>query len=441
MAETAVMNTLKVTYFEDMKALADRNGFPDWLLAMRHQARENFSNQEFPHTRQEEWRQTNIAPINNTSYHSLTAPPGIIPAKKSVEAVKYGNWTELVFIDGYFTPELSQVQKLPKGLHASSLHDAIHNSETVRIVEQHLNTVLKDRNAYTTLNTAFLQDGGFVHLEKNTVLDNPLHIIFATSHRQDDTASYIRNLFVLERCSQASIIVSYVNLADELHYLNNVVDEIVLGENAQLKWYKIVEEGPTGSHLATTEVQQARDSHFDSYTMSLEGKTIRNQLCVSLSGEGAICNLSGLYLNDSHRLIDNAIEITHAQPHCNSRIMYKGVLDGDSKAVFTGKVHVHQAAQKTDSDQLSNNLLLSDNATIHTRPQLEIYADDVKCTHGATIGSPPESIIFYFRSRGIDEPTARAMLTYGFAEEVITDLDIPVLSERLGRYVYDKFSP
>lgn len=447
MAETAVTYSPKDCYLEDAEALnspVHSNGAPDWLLTAREQAREAFITQEFPHTKMEEWRQTNIASINRTPFRSIINPTGIVPSRKSLAPFLYEDWNTLVFVDGHYTPDLSRTAQLTEGLSAGSLRDAIHDPESAAAVKQHLNQVLQDRSAYTTLNTAFLQDGGYVHVRKNAAIEAPIHLVFVTSGRQDTTAAYARNLIVLEQSSEATIVSSYVNLNekhDERQYFNNIVDEVVLGDNAQLDWYKVVEEGAHSHHLATTEVQQARDSRFTSYVMSLEGQTIRNQLCVALNGEGASCSLSGLYLNDSDRLIDNAIDITHAKPHCNSRIMYKGVLDGKSKAVFTGKVHVYQIAQKTDSDQLSNNLVLSDNATIHTRPQLEIYADDVKCTHGATIGSPPEPIIFYFKSRGIDEPTARAMLTYGFAEEVISDIDIPVLSERLGRYVYDKFSP
>lgn len=444
MAEIAVTHNPKDSYLADAETLnspARRNGAPEWLLQTRQSAQEAFTTQEFPHTKMEEWRQTNIAPINRTPFRSVIAPTGFIPAKSVLELYRYADWHTLVFVDGHYIPELSRAGKLPEGVWFGSLKAAMHDTEKAPLLKEHLNQVLQERSAYTTLNTAFLQDGGFVHVAKNTVVEQPLHLVFVTSKREDDTAAYARNLIVLDQSSEATVVTSYVNLGGDRQFCNNVVDEVVLGENAQLSYYKIVEEGENAHHLATTEVRQERDSRFTAYTMSLEGKTIRNQLCILLNDEGASCNLSGLYLNDGDRLIDNAIHITHAKPHCDSRIMYKGVLDGDSKAVFTGKVHVYRDAQRTDSDQLSNNLLLSDDATIHTRPQLEIYADDVKCTHGATIGSPPEPIIFYFRSRGIDEPTARAMLTYGFAEEVISDIEIPVLAERLGRYVYNKFSP
>jgi len=217
------------------------------------------------------------------------------------------------------------------------------------------------------------------------------------------------------------------------------VDEVVLRPNARLRWHKLVRGSADGNHLATTEVRQHRDSRLEAFAFTLSGKVTRNQLCVGLAEEGASCSLSGLYLNDGDRLTDNALDIHHAVPHCASRIAYKGVLDGRSKAVFTGKVYVAPDAQQTDSDQLSNNLLLSDTATIDAKPQLEIYADDVKCTHGATVGSPPEEIVFYFRSRGISEQDALSMLTFGFAEEIVADLEEPVLRERLTSYLETTF--
>lgn len=268
----------------------------------------------------------------------------------------------------------------------------------------------------------------------------PIHFVFVSTGSTENAAAHLRNLFVLEASSEAKVVVSHVGLGGA-RYLSNVVEEIVLGDNAQLGYHKLVEEGARGAHLATTEVHHGRDSRFQSFTFSLTGAVVRNQLCTELAGDNAECALHGLYLNDNKRLVDNCLLITHSQPNCRSRIAYKGVLDGQSSTVFTGKVYVHPVAQKTDSDQLSQNLLLSDTATVDTKPQLEIFADDVKCTHGATVGSPPEEVIFYFRSRGIDEATARGMLTYGFADAIVSEVGLEPLRERLDRYVYEKYSP
>jgi len=437
----ATIDTKKEPYLADMAKLpADR--LAPWMDRIHAAGVARFRQTPFPHARMEEWRQTNLSPVVNTAYRALVLPGAHGVTREQVAPFLYGGgaWTELVFVDGFYAPELSIAPGLPEGVFAGSLALGIEG-EGMAVAETHLNQYLGDRNAYTALNTALVQDGALVHIGQDVALDTPIHLLFVTSRRAPESMANIRNLFVLESGSRASVVSSYVSLAEGANYLNNVVDEVALRPNSQLHQYKLVEEGGAGNHLATTEVHQEQDSRMHSFVMSMTGKVTRNQLCVKLDGEGATCNLVGLYLNDDARLIDNALSITHVKPNCFSRIAYKGVLDGKSKSVFTGKVYVHREAQKTDSDQLSNNLMLSDDATIDTKPQLEIYADDVKCTHGATIGAPPEPIIFYFRTRGIDEATARAMLTYGFAEEIVDEIEIDALSARLGKYVYDKYSP
>lgn len=415
---------------------------PAWLKKIRTEGRALFIETPYPHTRMEEWRQTNIAPIVNTPYEALTADPKVAISADAVKPFLLGEgaWNELVFVDGYFRADLSSLGDLPGGVTVCSLREAA-NGPAADAVEQHLGRCLKARSAYTALNSALVQDGLFVHIAKNVALETPLHAVFLTSDRAPRTAAHVRNLVVLETCAQAKLITSYGCVGGNGDYLNNVVDEIALDANAHLEHYKVVEEHAAGNHLGTTETHLDRDAHYNSFQFTLTGNIVRNQLCTALDGEGAGVNLTGLYLNDEGRLIDNCLDLTHIQPNCNSRILYKGILDDKSKAVFTGKVYVHREAQKTDSDQLSNNLLLSDNATIDTKPQLEIYADDVKCTHGATVGSPPEQVIFYFLSRGIDEATARGMLTYGFAGEIVGEVEIEELEDYLNRYVYEKYSP
>lgn len=437
----AIGDKPKEHFLKDLQALP-ANGDPDWIVRIRALGLDHFQATPYPHTRMEEFRQTNLASISEVPYRSLLDGERAEVSPDAVAPFLYGEgaWTELVFIDGILTEDLSVRPGSVAGLSASSLLDAVHGAEAVH-VECHLDKYLRDRNAYTALNSASLQRGAYVRVARNAKIEAPIHLVFVTSDRRADTAAHLRNLVILEEGSEASLVVSYVNLATRERYLNNVVDEIALLPNSELKLYKLVEEGEAGNHLGTTELHQERDSRCTSFCVSMTGKAVRNQLCARLEGEGASVVLTGLYLNDNERLIDNMLHITHVKPRCTSRIAYKGILDGKSKAVFTGKVYVHPEAQKTDSNQLSNNLMLSDAATIDAKPQLEIYADDVKCTHGATIGSPPEPVIFYFRSRGIDEATARAMLTYGFAEEIVSEIEVGPLRERLGGYVYDKYSP
>lgn len=427
-------------YLEDLAQISP-NGAPEWLTSLRAKGLALFRETEFPHSRMEEWRQTNVSDLVKTPFRALRAEEVVVPSAEAVSKLFYapGAWCELVFVDGCFNAALSRPVELPQGVIAGSLYAAA-KGEGAAIVEQHLGKYLQGRNAYTALNTAYTKDGAFLSIPKNVALETPIHFIFISTANAENTAAHLRNLFVLGESSEATVVTSYIGLGGG-RYLNNVVEEIALGANAGLTHYKMLEEGTAGNHLATTEVHHDRDSRINSFAFSLTGQVLRNQLCTQLDGEGAGCELHGLYLNDGKRLIDNFLNITHAQPNCTSRIAYKGVLGDESNTVFAGKVYVHPEAQKTDSDQLSQNLLLSDTAAIDTKPQLEIFADDVKCTHGATVGSPPPEVIFYFRSRGIDEATARGMLTYGFADEIVCEVGLEPLRERLNQYVYEKYSP
>lgn len=437
----ALESPTKEHYFADLDKLGSDEA-PAWLRALRSAAAEKFREAPYPHGRMEEWRHTNLGPVVNTPYRSAVGPGEHAVTLEAVRPFFYasGAWAEAVFIDGYFAPELSNLDGLPGGVLAGGLAAALYGAGH-DVAERNLHQFSQDRSAFTLLNAAFLQDGAFLHVPRNTAVEPPIHFVFVSTGRQSGFAMHPRNLYVLEEGAEAAVVESYVSLHHEADVLSNAVTEASLGPNSRLTHYKLVEAGAGGKHLATMEVHQQRDSRFGSHVFTLSGAVVRNQLCVSLSGDGAECDLNGLYLNDDGRLIDNALNITHVSPHCNSRINYKGVLDGKSHAVFLGKVYVHPEAQKTDSDQLSANLLLSDEAAIDAKPQLEIYADDVKCTHGCTVGPTPEPVIFYFRSRGIDEATARGMLTYGFADEVVAEIGIPALRKRLERYVYDLYSP
>lgn len=438
MTET-IQDLSRARYLKELQT-RQPNGSPEWLKQIRATGAEQFAHTPWPHTRMEEWRHTNISAINNTVYSPAPAATEL-PTLQQVGDASFARegWTELVFVDGIFAPSLSTLD-LPQGLATGGLYEAA-KGEHADAVRAHLNRYLQERNAYTALNSAFLQDGAFVHVAKNVAVEHPVHLLFVTTDRGANTAAMIRNLVVLEEGAQASVVTSYVSLAGDTPYLNNVVEEVAIGANASLDYYRVVRESAAGNHLATVEFHHERDARCRSYGFTLDGKVVRNELCMDLAGEGAECNLAGLYLNDAQRLVDNALDLTHRVPNCRSRILYKGVLGGESKAVFAGRVHVHRDAQKTDSDQLSNNLLLSDTATIDAKPQLEIYADDVKCTHGATIGSFPEKVLFYFRSRGINEEMARAMLTYGFAGEVVGEVELEPLRDWLNDYIYQRYSP
>ncbi len=415
-------------------------GGPALLDEIRAAGAARFSDTPFPHYRQEAWRFTNVSPIVQTPFRSVvgaitgTASPDAIAAQLFDEP----SWTQLVFVDGIFSKALSRIVPGPKGLRAGSLAEAIGADEA--IVRKHLDRHVDPSHAFVCLNSAFIQDGGFVHVPKNTALDAPIHLLYVSTG-SGVTAAHPRTLVVLGESANATVVETHVGAPGAGVYLNNGVAEYVLEDNAQLTRYSVVDEAAGGFHLETAKVHLGRDAGVTTFSITLGGAIVRNEVSMVLGGEGGRCEMNGLYLNDGDRLVDNALHVRHAKSRCYSRMSYKGVLDGSSRAVFTGKVHVDRDAQKTDSNQLNNNLLLSGNATIDTKPQLEIFADDVKCTHGATIGGFPSELIFYFRSRGISRAKANGILTYGFAAEVVDRVSLAPLRDRLARYCFNKFSP
>jgi Fe-S cluster assembly protein SufD len=426
----------KEQYLADIKKLG---GAPAWLKQIREAGATRFGELEFPHRRMEQWRFTNVSPIVGTRFSSITQPTAA-PNVDALAPVLFGedDWTELVFVDGFYSAELSRVAALPKGVRAGSLAEAVAKGDAV--VEANLTRCAGvNGNIFSALNAAFIQDGAFVYVPAGVAVEQPIHLVFVSTARAD-TATYPRNLVVLERQAEANIVETYAGLADG-RYLTNAVTELVLGEGANLKRYGVQRESSQAYHLSTVKAHQERSSVFTSYAISMGAKIGRNELISTLDGEGAECRLNGLYMTDGDRLIDNATSIEHMHPHGTSWIGYKGILDDKSNAVFSGQIYVARDAQKTDSKQLNNNLLLSDAATINTKPLLEIYADDVKCTHGATVGLPPNEIIFYFKSRGMSEAMARGMLTYGFAGEIVNAIEVKPLRDRLDKFVYDRYSP
>ena len=416
---------------------AVRETGPEWARAFRATGAARFAALDFPHRKMEEWRFTNVAPILRTPFRALTAPGAAVHADAIAPFRYEGEWTELVFVDGFFAKELSTARGR---LTACSLAEAM--SAHGPAIEKHLGRYLNGTaNVFNALNAAFLADGAFVHVPKDTAPDAPIHMLFVSTHRDADTALHPRNLIVIESGATAAIVESHVALGPAARYLTNAVTEIAIGENARLHLYKLINEPDEAFHLATTKVRVDAGGTFRSHAISQSGKIIRNEINVLLDGEGAHCSLHGLYMTSGDQLVDNPTSIEHAKPHCTSWIGYKGVLDDKSHAVFSGKVYVHRAAQKTDSNQLNQNMVLSDKATIDTKPLLEIFADDVKCTHGATVGRPPEELVFYFRTRGMNEAMALGMLTYGFADEVVNQIEIGPVRSRLERFVFNKYSP
>ncbi|PYU93499.1 MAG: Fe-S cluster assembly protein SufD [Acidobacteria bacterium] len=337
--------------------------------------------------------------------------------------------TQLVFLNGHFSQELSSPGKLPEGVKAGSLASALDSDGG--LLEEHLARYASyRRNAFTALNTAFVEDGAFVYLPKDAVVKEPIHLLFLSTASKDPAVCHPRNLIVAGSSAQATVIESYAGLEGGV-YFTNAVTEIVTGEQSRIDHTRLQRESERAFHVATMEVSQHRDSAFASRSISIGGKLVRNDLNVLLNGEGCDCTLDGLYFAGGEQHVDNHTTIDHAKPHCSSRELYKGILDGKSTGVFNGKIIVRKDAQKTDARQTNNNLLLSEESLINTKPQLEILADDVKCTHGATIGQLDVEALFYLRTRGIGDAAARSLLTYAFASEIIGRIRIQPIQCRL----------
>jgi len=358
------------------------------LAGLRQRAAEIFRARGFPTTHDEEWRFTNVAAIAKADL-PIAAP------KVSCHSLRA----------------------------ALELHP--------ELIDEHLGRYASnDSNPFVALNTANFEDGAFLHVPKNTIVDEPVWVDFTgvSGH-----ATHQRNLIVVGAGSQVRVVERYTGAG---RYFTNAVTEIVVGENATVEHVKLEEESPDSFHIATIQVQQARDSNFKAHNISLGGLLVRNDVNAVLS-TGCEGTLNGLYLTKGNQHVDNHTALDHAAPHAASHELYKGIMDGASSAVFNGKILVRKDAQKTDAKQTNKNLVLSENAVINTKPELQILADDVRCTHGATVGQLDEEALFYLRARGIGQIEARDLLIYAFARDVIDRVGIPSVREYLEKALFE----
>jgi len=412
--------------FERFEKGRDRHERP-WLHRIRSAAIDRFAELGFPTPRDEEWRFTNVAPITRVPFRPAAAVELSGQAVQALRRLAFDSGdagTRIVFVNGFYAAGLS-VFRPSGGVTVENLAAALEaNPQRLEpYLAQHAGY---DDHPFRALNTAFLRDGAFVSIPKGEVVREPIHLVFVSIARGEPAVSHPRNLIVTGPGSQATIVESYIGL-DEGVYLTNAVTEIVAGENSLLDHYKLQREGGKAFQVATLQVHQGRGSTFSSHYVSLGGGLVRNEVNVVLDGEGCESTLNGLYLARDRQHMDNRTVIDHARPRCASHELYKGILDGRAHGVFNGKIFVRQDAQKTDAKQTNKTLLLSDDATINTKPQLEIFADDVKCTHGATVGQLDAESIFYLRSRGIDLESARSLLTFAFANDVIGRIKVEPL--------------
>jgi Fe-S cluster assembly protein SufD len=421
-------------YFAQFAALErDRAASdPAWLRSIRKAAIDRFAELGFPTTKNEEWKYTSVAPIARVPFQPVWAGEQISPeagepvAPPSTEA----DCSRLVFVDGRFSPDFSSLGTLSSGVKVSSLSQALENGAVP--LEAHLarHADFQD-HAFVALNTAFIEDGAFIEIARETVVEKAIYLVYISSAPEGKpVVSHPRNLIVVGRGAQATFVESYLG-TNGTAYFTNAVTEVVVGENATVDYAKIEEEGEQAFHVATVHFHQQRSSAVHSTSIQFGGSLVREDMRTVLDGEGCESTLNGLYVIGGRQHVDNHTTIDHAKPHCGSRELYKGVLDGQATGVFNGKIIVRKDAQKTDSKQSNKNLLLSRDSVINTKPQLEIYADDVKCTHGATIGQIDQEAVFYLRSRGIGLDEARAMLTQAFASDVIGKIRFAPLRDRL----------
>lgn len=401
----------------------------DWTLCLRKVAISRFSELGFPTTRLEDWKYTNVSPLTGIPFQFIWDKPQLMPDSFMNFPFFSFNGSRLAFINGDYTESLSSVlaNLAPT---AGSLKRAV--MEQKQLVERHLaKYAAYQDHSFTALNTAFMADGAFLFIPDNMIIEDPIYLLFITMAPGQLPAFPHRNLIVMGKNSQANVVEIYVSPAGGA-YFTNVVTEAVVGENAVLDHYKMQRESPLAFHIASTHVRLDRNSSFSSHSFSLGSSLVRNEIDVAFEGEGGSCILNGLYIGGETQHIDNHTRIEHIKPRCTSRELYKGILSGRSHGVFDGKLFVHKNAFKSDAQQISRNLLLSEDALVDTKPQLEIYADDVKCSHGATVGQLDSDALFYLRSRGIPLEEAKAILTNAFAGEVIGNVKIDMIRDHLG---------
>lgn len=424
-------------YVEQFEHFARNGGTrgPGWLAPLRRAAFERFARVGLPTTKDEEWRFTPLSPLARTVWQPARPPAGL-PAAEDLAPFVFGHpeWCTLVFVNGHFAPELSTPPGPTSPVRVLSLGEALL-LEPALLERELTRHAPADATAFTALNAAFMREGGVVRISPNVELATPIHLLFATTAEAAGVAMHPRNLLVVEDGARVHLVESYVTLAPGASYFANPVTEVVVGRNAWVEHSRIQRESEAAYHVGFTQVDQGSDSHYRSFSLAMGAAFARHNLHARLNASNVETLLYGLYLTRGEQLVDNHTAIFHDHPHCRSWEVYKGVLEGRSHAVFNGKVLVKPEAQKTDAKQTNRNLILSEGATVDTKPQLEIFADDVKCTHGATVGRLDELAHFYLQSRGIPREDAHRLLTYAFAAEVLGEVASDPVRAALDRVV------
>ncbi len=432
-AET--MEWYKVRFRRFEEGLNGASGSP--LHALRRGGIAAFAGAGFPTTDQEEWRFTNVAPIASTEFTPVLAydQSGVMESDLSDWILARAGSILLVFINGHFSRALSSIPALPAGVYVGSLAEALAGDPA--LVSRYIAPDTAGEDPFASLNTAFLVDGAFVRVAADVVLDEPVQILSLSSSAGAPLLVQPRHLLIAGDRARVAVVESYGGKGPGI-CLTNALTQIVVGEGGAMEHDKLQLENPASYHVGTARVALGKESSFTSNTINLGGALVRNNVSARFTGEHAECTLNGLSVATGSQLVDNHTVIDHAVPHCESHELYKSVLDGNARGVFNGKIFVREDAQKTDAKQTNKTLLLSDDATIDTKPQLEIFADDVKCTHGATVGQLDEEQVFYLRARGIGETEARDLLTFAFATDVINRVHVEAFREKLDALLHTR---
>jgi len=412
---------------------------PGWLAAIRQEGIARFGELGFPTLEDEDWRFTNLAPLAKLPFRPVLehTTNGLTAAALAQFPLGALEATRLVFVNGQLAPEFGSVGAQPGGVTIGSLAAALANDAAA--LEPHLARYAKseDHSAFASLNAAFFRDGAFIHVPAGRTVEQPVHLVYVTTAAESGATTHPRNLIIAGEASRLTVIESYVATVGSA-YFTNAVTEMVVGDGAVVEHCKFQDESTAAFHLATLAATLGRGSNFISHSIATGARLSRHNLRTELAGEGLEAILNGLYLTKGEQLADHHMIVDHTQPRCASHEYFNGILDDKSKGVFHGRILVRPDAQKTDAKQTNKNLLLSDDATIDTKPQLEIYADDVKCTHGATVGQLNEESIFYLRARGIGADTARRMLIHAFAGEIIERIRHEPLRQALDKLVWER---
>ena len=429
---------IKDWYISNFKSFEEKlNGQSDsFFHKYRKDALKTFSELEFPTTKNEEWKYTNVSPILKFNFSHAFNSSNPILTKDEIQKYLFSGFEFhlVVFVNGIFSEELSDINELPKDVVVDSLNNVLRNRP--ELIQEYISKYSKIDNSFNALNSAFSADGYVINVPKGKIVEKPIQVLFLNGAENDEVLSLPKNIIIAGNKSQVKVITSYSGIKSKA-YLTNSVTEVYAGENSVVDLFKIQNENNNSFHIDKTEFYQLKQSVISHYNFSFGGKIVRNDINSVLGDEFTETNYYGMYLGNEKQHIDNHTFIDHAKPNCVSNELYKGILDDESRGVFNGKIWVRPDAQKTNAYQSNKTILLSKNAKIDTKPQLEIYADDVKCSHGATIGRLDEQAYFYILSRGISPEYAKSMLIRAFANDVVESVKIDELREQLNHMIFE----